>query len=40
MRRPMGDSISLATTRAHQGALYTLEPSFKDLHDVALMQRS
>ena len=40
MRLPMADSISLATARAHQGRLYTLDPGFKDLHDVALMQRS
>jgi predicted nucleic acid-binding protein len=33
-------SISiLATTRAHQARLYTLDADFKDLHDVELMQR-
>ncbi len=29
----------LATTRAHQARLYTLDSDFKDLHDVELMQR-
>ena len=28
----------LATTRAHQARLYTLDADFKDLHDVELMQ--
>jgi predicted nucleic acid-binding protein len=35
----MADSIILATTRAHQARLYTLDADFKDLHDVELMQR-
>ena len=39
LRLPMADSIILATARAHQARLYTLDADFKDLHDVELMQR-
>ena len=39
LRLPMADSIILATTRAHQARLYTLDADFKDLHDVELLQR-
>lgn len=39
LRLPMADSIILATARAHQARLYTLNADFKDLHDVELMQR-
>ena len=38
LRLPMADSIILATTRAHQARLYTLDADFKDFHDVELMQ--
>lgn len=37
-RLPMADSIILATARANQARLYTLDADFKDLHDVELMQ--
>ncbi len=39
LRLPMADSIILATARAHQARLYTLDADFKDLHDVELLQR-
>lgn len=39
LRLPMADSIILATARAHQARLYTLDADFKDLHDVELMRR-
>ena len=39
LRPPMADSIILATTRAHQARLYTLDADFKGLHDVELMHR-
>ena len=39
LRLPMADSIILATARAHQARLYTLDADFKDLHDVELMLR-
>jgi predicted nucleic acid-binding protein len=39
LRLSMADSIILATTRAHQARLYTLDADFKDLYDVELMQR-
>jgi len=39
LRLPMADSIILATARAHQARLYTMDADFKDLHDVELMQR-
>ena len=39
LRLPMVDSIILATARAHQARLYTLDADFKDLHDVELMLR-
>lgn len=32
LRLPMADSIILATARAHQARLYTLDADFKDLH--------
>jgi toxin FitB len=37
LRLPMADSIILATARAHQARLYTMDADFKDLHDVELM---
>jgi len=37
---PMADSIILATARAYQASLYTLDADFKDLHDMELMQRA
>jgi predicted nucleic acid-binding protein len=39
LRLPMADSIILATARAHQARLNTLDADFKDLHDVELLQR-
>jgi predicted nucleic acid-binding protein len=39
LRLPMADSIILATARAHQARLYTMDADFKDLHDVELMTR-
>jgi predicted nucleic acid-binding protein len=39
LRLPMADSIILATARAHQARLYTLDADFKDLHYVELLQR-
>ena len=39
LRLPMADSIILATARAHQARLYTLDADFKDLQDVELMLR-
>lgn len=39
LRLPMADSIILATARAHQARLYTMDADFKDLRDVELMQR-
>ena len=35
----MADIIILATARAHQARLYTLDADFKDLQDVELMLR-
>jgi len=40
LRLPMADSIILATARAHQARLYTLDADFKDLHDVELLLRT
>jgi len=40
LRLPMADSIILATARAHQGRLDTMDADFKDLNDVDLMTRS
>jgi toxin FitB len=39
LRLPMADIIILATARAHQARLYTLDADFKDLQDVELMLR-
>ncbi len=39
LRLPMADSIILATARAHQAMLYTMDADFKDLHDVELIMR-
>ena len=39
LRLPMVDSIILATARAHQARLLTLDADFKDLHVLGLMQR-
>ncbi len=39
LRLPMADSIILATPRAYQARLYTVDADFIDLHDVELMQR-
>ena len=40
LRLPMADSIILATARAHQARLYTLDADFKDLPDVELLLRT
>ncbi len=37
LRLPMADRIFLATARAYQASLYTLDADFKNLHDVELM---
>jgi toxin FitB len=39
LRLPMADSIILATARAHQAMLYTMDADFKDFHDVELITR-
>ncbi len=39
LRLPMADSIILATARAHQAMLYTMDADFMDLHDVELIMR-
>lgn len=40
LKLPMADSIMLATARAHQARLYTMDADFKGLSDVELIQRS
>lgn len=36
---PMADSIVLATARAHQAKLYTMDADFRGLRDVELIQK-
>lgn len=37
---PMADSIILATARAHQAKLYTMDADFRGLRDVELIQKA
>lgn len=38
-RLPMADSIILATARAHQALLHTMDADFRSLGDVTLIER-
>jgi len=38
LRLPMADSVILATARAHQARLYTMDADFRGLSDVELIE--
>lgn len=40
LRLPMADSTILATARAHQARLFTMDADFKGLPDVPLIERA